>query len=757
MANVKEVYESASEAAEVIGTKQQIVSGWIKSGRLQAVRVPRAGRPSYRIRHVDLIAASRGTMFEDRIAQPQLSAFDTLEDARDAALSLEVIWPYEHDVTKFTTDILAGFETFRALTYTVSLPSILKLLTMQEYREAEILFGSEGLVRETSAEKVVLFQQAIEDELARGYLGIGGATDEQTAHLMAWQATGRARFYVTGGGIVHSKLYFLEKPGLRRVLVGSANLSDRAMSGRQGEVLLAFDNDDWMWGCLMRKYEAALSLATGLQLRPETKPAHLVKAEDLPAGREAKRKGEHFTLFFSGTDMPGDPEYIAVRAADLETAMSEGLRENIHVLPEGKAILDEAALRPINYALASKRPATPARWHSLSRISDHFIYDGRSVEVAGSNEGIASDALLINQFIDKFHEFGKGADLLQRNYFGLMGWLYFTPFMPALARDIYLAGGNASKEIKHVAIVYGQSHCGKSALVRFLLTSMFGPPTVLDNSDFTQTDFKDAARHVGVLPLFYQDVAAERFSGRNQKQGELIIKLYDVMVSNGGHYPCTIVTLNPDATEFANEVRNRAFLVYTPKGLPSDDEDTRRRLDKETLPFINRLGQDFYLEYLDRMTETIASVKDPASFDYLLESTSLIRTLLVENLIGDEVIAAWAKPVTASDFNGWAWELKHQQMASRLVRERYTRKAVPTQGYWTATDTDILIGVDNVRDILRMREVQDHWVNRTATYGSGNVLVLDRDAVVDSIRRTDPAWNLPAPRFPRVAELFRRI
>ena len=135
---------------------------------------------------------------------------------------------------------------------------------------------------------------------------------------------------------------------------------------------------------------------------------------------------------------------------------------------------------------------------------------------------------------------------------------------------------------------------------------------------------------------------------------------------------------------------------------------------------------------------------------------SSYKTLLRENLMEGEELPAWAEPTTTSDFNGRAWELKHKQMASRLTRNRYTTSPVPAEGFWSATDTDILIGVASVRDVLRGREVQDHWINRASTYGSGKVLCLKRSVVVASIQRTSPTWRLPVPPLKRVGELLRR-
>lgn len=753
----RDVYESASEAAEAIGVQHTTISRWISRGRLKAERIKRAGKPAYRIRHVDLVEASRGTMFE-MPEESQQMLLDTPQDLLKAALSLEVVWPAEHRSSLYTADgIMAGFQRFRALTYTVSLPSILKLLTTQNYEFAEIVFGAEALVRASNAEKVMALQGAIEDEISRGYIAIGGDSDPRTRQLMAWQAEGKAKFYAVAGGVIHSKLYFLEKPGLRRLLVGSANLSERAFSGRQGEVLLAYDNDPWMWDQMLRKYEAVLGLATGLQLKPQIKQAHLTLAEDLPAGREAKSKEAEdsaVTIYvFQETDMPGDPEYVSVRAEEISSSLGEGLRENIKPLPNGAAVLRKGVLQKVNYAAAAKRPDDPSKLHRLERAGGRFIYDGRLVERPTDTDGIERDALLLTQFMDKFREFGAGSDILQRNYYGLWGWLYFTPFMPELARKIHSLGINASKEIKHLAIVYGPSNCGKSKLTDFLLRSMFGKLPSFDSGHFTQSDFKDKSAQVGILPLYYEDVLAGRFTGRGS-QVEGIAKYYDQLVQHTAHYPCSIVTANAEVAQFPNEVRNRAFLVYTPKGVASDDDDTRRRLDKDVTPMLNRISQDFYAEYLHRMAVLLADIQDPDSFDYLWESTTLIRTLLIESLRGDEVLPAWAKGVTASDFNGQAWELKHREMAKRLTGKLYTNNFPPASPYWTANATEIILGVESVRDVMRGKELQDHWIKREGTYGK--LVTLHRDAVEESIQRTEPKWRLPVPPLQRLADFLHR-
>ena len=54
----------------------------------------------------------------------------------------------------------------------------------------------------------------------------------------------------------------LEGEGRRRVIVGSANLSETAFSGRQAETLIVFDDDEAAWTHYTGQYCAIKDIAT---------------------------------------------------------------------------------------------------------------------------------------------------------------------------------------------------------------------------------------------------------------------------------------------------------------------------------------------------------------------------------------------------------------------------------------------------------------------------------------------------------------
>ena len=194
-------------------------------------------------------------MFE----QPQAAqlSLDSATQPDLNALSLQVVWPEEERAELFSPDILTGYDTLRAVTYSVSIPMILRLLMNDLYQDLEVIFGDERLAKAATADRIFAWQRSLEEHLTKGFVGMGGLDDPKAKIIMDRQSAGTARFFAMSGSVVHSKIYLLENRAHRRVLVGSANLSTRAMSGRQGEVL----NQSQGGMCICRKSGTGLGVS----------------------------------------------------------------------------------------------------------------------------------------------------------------------------------------------------------------------------------------------------------------------------------------------------------------------------------------------------------------------------------------------------------------------------------------------------------------------------------------------------------------
>ena len=192
---------------------------------------------------------------------------------------------FDH-VEPFSLELFTGYSSLRALTYSVSIPMITRLIQEIGFDELEVVFGHAGLINRT-VEDVLSFQHVV-DDLQNSAL-VTGLDDEKRRALFDSVATGKTRFYVVkDAGIAHAKIYLLanKESGRRRVVVGSANLSEQALSGKQAETLLAFDDDEAAWEHYSAQYEAVRDTATSeLELRLQPLPA--LDLAEIPTLKEA--------------------------------------------------------------------------------------------------------------------------------------------------------------------------------------------------------------------------------------------------------------------------------------------------------------------------------------------------------------------------------------------------------------------------------------------------------------------------------------
>ena len=755
---MEDVYESAGEAAAAIGVSRKTIQAWIKTGKLRAERQRRRagqrGNPDgWRIEHADLMAARSGTMFaEPEDQQLQLS---TQEAMPLDPMGLHVVWPTAQRHEPFNPRLFTGYSVLRAVTYSVSMPMILKMLKDYDYQDVEVVFGDEGLAQATSASEIMVLQGAIDEQVTATFVGMGGVQDAKTRAIMERVANGQVRFKAVSGSIVHTKLYLLENTTAKRILVGSANLSIPAFSGKQGEVLLAYDDDDWMWEVMGDLYRAIREKASvDLKVDREIKDPALMAVEDLPAFRQAKETGDPVDLYVRApSDIPGSAEVLAARKDELLATFGPVLEDHLKPMPSGDVVITPAVVKQVKRQMAASKPVQREIHHHLTRSVDgKFLYDRVPIDRPTTDNDVArltTDAYIITQYIGNYREFGLGAENLQRNYFAVMGWLYFSPFMSQLRRERSKIGpGNF--DCKPTALIYGPSNCGKTDIVTFLFESMFGhAPPPLGDKDFTSTKVADKQSRAGLCPLFYDDISSRRFTssgrGGSETMGENIVKAYDRLHHELPSIPCLIASLNSDAREFSNEVRKRALLVYTATPLPSDDVALAQRMEREAKQLHNRIDTAFYQEYLFRMAHKVDAVRDWADFDYLEESTGLLVQLFRECLSEEEEMPSWCSSISANEYNDLAWDLKRSQLKSRLDRKLYTKYFPPRVGDWTTHDQDIVLGVDDIREVMISKEIPDHLIRRETSAGSN--LHLWRDQVEAFIRRGgDGQYKLPVPR-----------
>ncbi|HEU0021395.1 MAG TPA: phospholipase D family protein [Dehalococcoidia bacterium] len=107
---------------------------------------------------------------------------------------------------------------------------------------------------------ILAFQKVVVGDTRAAIMGL---KDERHLHVLEKVHSGRARFRVLRKHIAHAKLYLLSNAdGRTRVIIGSANLSERAFSGKQSETLVKFDDDVKAWRHYNRMLDEVIDSAS---------------------------------------------------------------------------------------------------------------------------------------------------------------------------------------------------------------------------------------------------------------------------------------------------------------------------------------------------------------------------------------------------------------------------------------------------------------------------------------------------------------
>ena len=646
---MEKFYDGRKAAAAAIGASERIVRKWVKEGRLHPTRVKRArgGRPIMRFTLDDLRKAAKGTQFEEQPTQMGLVANGGGAKMSDP-LSLHVLWPELGRVEPFSLDLMKGYETFRAATYTPSVPAIVKLLGQADWKHFDVLFGSERLAKASGAADVVMLQGVIQNEKASAFVGARFSDDKQAALADAVDE-GRVRLSIMSGGISHAKIYLLKGERGRRAMAGSANLSLAALTGRQAETLFAWDDNDFIFNSLseiLDALEAREPIPMDLEelTEKDAMPARVVDAIDLPAVRFAAKEKRPVAIYTSPPDeYEGGVTELVVRNQFMGRAEMPA-RSNITGGGGDIVRLEAATLKAIRRETIVHKADGENGFQRLVRVDGGaFVYNDRPVERPVDMEGVARDAFIIRQYWRGFDEFPRGASIVKRVYFGFMGWLYFAPFMANLKRRMQKLGGGEYTRTQMMAVLYGGSNSGKTSLSEFLMASMMGVQRKHSNSQFTSKSFLQDVGNPGLYPLFYDDVEESRFMGGGSQSGK-IAKEYDKLPVEMAWCPVSVISANAEARHFDDAFRKRTAFFFVGSSIPVSDTALNERTAAMMADIRNRIGQDFYAEYLYRMANKIDRLSEDKleRFDYMWESTSLIRELLIESQTGEERLPTWA-------------------------------------------------------------------------------------------------------------------
>lgn len=129
-------------------------------------------------------------------------------------------------------ELFSGFNTIKVITFSSGINFVGKLLEL--FEDAEIIFGCEKIMS-YALNEVMAFQTVLIEHIR---------SNETKDRLIERINNKTLRMFVTRTKLSHEKIYLLSADdGRKRVVMGSANMSDSAFSGRQRENISFMDGE----------------------------------------------------------------------------------------------------------------------------------------------------------------------------------------------------------------------------------------------------------------------------------------------------------------------------------------------------------------------------------------------------------------------------------------------------------------------------------------------------------------------------------
>ena len=585
---------------------------------------------------------------------------------------LELVHAHFEHSEPFSWELFAEYDSLRVVTYSVSIPALLRMSREFSFSRMECVFGSERLLG--SMQDVIAFQEvALQDT----WTAIQGLEDARKAQLLADIQAGRLRLRVAQQEIVHAKIYLLATAARHRVIVGSANLSETALGGTQSETLIAMD-DDKAWEFYNRQFDVIWSQATADLPVPthrfETAPVEL---NDVPILKPQPKD----TVFLIPDPAVQAPAVQAGRILKLRQAQVPQLGALLPPTRKGKQRLQPHQLTNIRKVqFVSTQAETNNPWFSLNHVTREAHLTGKPLQMGVEDSEVQNDVARLTQFFANYETAFEGDTArLQEDYFILMSWLYFSPFMC----DLRTRARGLDEDVVRFpafAIVYGKSNCGKTSLIETLMVSMFGAPFTVEKSQFTKTRLRALQSNFKRYPVVFDDVARTPFNNH----GKDMIK--DETVPPEAETPGFILSMNMDPTAFPDEIMKRALMVYTTSALPPHDEERRMALQGGVRQIRAGLSTALYRRYLDVMQEKLAG--QDLLPDWLELSSQVLCNLFT---VPGQDLPRWCTPVTWSSYASRRYDRVRNRLRNVLRPGAYVQHEGDRQQGWTLDQSHVIV------------------------------------------------------------------
>jgi len=577
---------------------------------------------------------------------------------------------------RFTWNLFDGYDSLRVLTYSASADAIIRMLDRYSFTHFECVFGFEGVLRDFK--DILSFQKVV---IGSTRAAIMGLKDDRHIHILQQVSAGRVRFHVLRKHVAHAKLYLLSRPdGSTRVIIGSANLSERAFSGSQTETLVKFDDDEDAWDYYNRMFDRLRDAATDEITLPEERVVNAeIEISETPVMTD--------TAPILVIDAPS-PQEIEVTAATqisrvekVTAAIAPSIAAAIPAVRGGKQKITAEIRKDISrIRLVKSAEESDNRYFSIDRVNRSALLCGEQFPLQWNDEAVRIDGELLTNYFKSYEgAFEGNVPRLQRDYFTFMAWLYFSPFICEM-RSLALLQDSDVIRFPLFAIIYGKSNCGKTSLVDTLMTSMFGYTRTIPKDSFTSSSLRSLQQAYKRFPVVFDDIGRTAF---NRHGKEMIKNEMQLLVTE---HPGFVVSMNADPQSFPDEVVKRSMMIYTTTALPPHNEELRQRLEGRIQQLRHGLTGHLYRRYLVEVMDRLDDKRLPD--DWLALSSSVLSDVMSETT---HESLDWCQPMTWLSYAEKRYDRVKARLNSLLRTEAHVKNEGQVPNGWRTEGDKVIV------------------------------------------------------------------
>ena len=577
---------------------------------------------------------------------------------------------------KFDWTLFEGYDSLRVLTYSASSSAVVRMLDDFSFESFECVFGSEGVLGNLL--DVIALQKVVTEQTRAAIMEL---PDQRHRRILERISAGQARFWVLRQYVAHAKLYLLSGEPGTRVIVGSANLSERAFSGIQPETLVVFDNDEAAWSHYGRMFDAIRD--TGSDEIPF--PKERITEAQIEVSDAPVLSDNSTTVVIQApepAEVQGSAPVQMQRVEKVAAVLKPRLSASIPTFRSGKQRITPIVKRELSrIRLVKSKDEADTRYFSIDRANRTATLSGKEVSLGWDDAAVRADARLLLDFFGNYEGAFEGdVPALQRDYFTLMAWLYFSPFICDMRSVAYLRDSDVVR-YPLFAIVFGKSNCGKTSLVDTLTTSMFGRAHTVDKRSFTAARLRGLQHAYRRHPVVFDDIGRRAFN----QHGKDMIK--DELPPGVTEYPGFVLSMNAEPHSFPDEVAKRSMMIYTTTALPAHNEGLRQSLQGGIQQIRRDLTGHLYRRYL---VDVMARLEDDRlPDDWLSVSSSVLSELLEEG--ADSSPPAWCREITWLDFADKRYDRVRDRVVALLRPAAYSKKEGEGPIGWTIERDRIIV------------------------------------------------------------------